>query len=497
MAAQERLGRRGTLVGGLWMVSANLVPLVGTLALSVTMGRILGPDLLGQQSFIAYIQALLSSLLVFTLTTASIQVLASDWGARDQERYDHDARWSYWGHALGGAVSALTLSVIGISRGDPWPWAVVALATLFDSFGWAYGARTIGRSGWKAVAARRLLWQLVGQVLAIGAVLVGWGITGVFAASATASAALLIVLFRQSPRVKRVPLRPFPRVLLRITGSFLVLAVLTQVVNRRVEFLFLEAFSTSQQLAMYSIAFMLVSTAAGIPISLAAAGMPTIAAAQGADEGHRVVAQFGVAVRVTLTASLPLASGVAALGPTLISLLYGQEYTEAASLVPLLSVSILFVPIASVCAGYWAGIGRMRREIVASSVAGVLDLGAAWLLVPGLGAWGAAVANVVGQVTAAVLILALTWVALGRFTIGIGRRLWGLSVVGLSGLAAWAVAEWAGGWVGLVLGAVLFTLVLAVLSRVAGLLSSTDGAWLNETLPERLAWVGRLLSARS
>ncbi len=72
--------------------------------------------------------------------------------------------------------------------------------------------------------------------------------------------------------------------MVRLWALFAVGEVLTQVVARRVEFLFLAVYSTSVEIAAFSIAVTVVSAAAAVPSALAGAAMPAVALAHGSGE---------------------------------------------------------------------------------------------------------------------------------------------------------------------------------------------------------------------
>ena len=84
--AVEVTARRGTVSGGLWNAAATVLPMGSTLALSIVISRELGAAVLGEQSVIAYVASLLVSVFIFSFTTASIQLLATAVGARDDDR---------------------------------------------------------------------------------------------------------------------------------------------------------------------------------------------------------------------------------------------------------------------------------------------------------------------------------------------------------------------------------------------------------------------------
>ena len=486
MSSENRPDRRDTLIGGLWFSASNVLPMLGTAVLSVVMGRILGATELGTQSLIAYVSSLISALLVSAFTSTSIQVLAARYGARDETGFAHVGRWSFWSQTITGTVSAVILAGIGAFSSDPLPWFIVALNAFIDGIAWGYATRITGVEGWTPVARLRLAWLSLAQILGIAAVLAGWGINGVFLGNVVASLGLLITLARSAPRLQRATFAPVPKEVFGLLGMFFVLTVLTQLVSRRIEFLFLGAFSTDQQVAMYSVAFMVVSSAATIPITLFGAAVPAVAN-RAADEPEVVDQHMGTALRVTLAASIPLTAAIATLGPPLIRLLFGAEFDEAATLIPLLSLTVLLVPIGSILSTYWTGVGSLRPVVVAMVTGGLIDVALAWSLVPHLDAWGAAIANVSGQLITAAMLVILSRRNGLHFRFDAGKIVLGLVVGAVAAACAFAAVRLLGNLGGLLVGGVLIVAVVAFAGRFIGLLSPGDSRWLREVMPVRLA----------
>ncbi len=493
MSGPRAIGRRHALVGGLWASASNVVPLFGTTVLSVVMARILGPIDLGVQSLIAYVESLLGALLVFAMTGAVIRMLAVAIGAGNDTEIAHLQRWSMIANTAMGAVGAVILGGVALLSDTPLPWAIVSLTALLNGLGWAYSARSIAADGWQRVAQRRLVWQSIAQGLGIGAVVAGFGISGVFAANAIAAVGLLWTVRRLPQKLAPGPWRPLPRPLFVLWGKFIVFEGLNQVVSKRVEFLFLAAMSTPDQIAMYSIPFMIVSMAVLTVTSVIGSGMPAIAAAVGAGDDHKVTAQVGHAIRVAAVLGMMLTAGLVALGGPLVLLVYGADFRQAAELVPLMSVVALLAPMSSLGWMLWEARNRLGPLLAATVTGGALDVAVAVTLIPRYGAQGAAVANVVGQGTVAILVIAYTWTRTDRFPL-MGRRwLWALVVNALAGLTAYAVANALTGWVALLAGFVAGLAVFVGLAWRAPLLENADADWLRSTVPHRLHAVVRVV----
>lgn len=492
--------RQQAVAGGLWIALARLVPLLGTAALSVVIGRLLGPAELGLQNVVAFVDAMLAALLTWVSTTVAVRLIAAAVGARDPAAGDSAVRWGFRLTTASGLGSAVVLAAIGSLSDAPGPWLCVALASLLNGIGWGYGAKLIGTTGWSAVASRRLWTQLLATGLGIAAVVAGFGVTGVFAAIAAAAAVALVLLRMAAGPLPRGPMAPRPAGMWRMWGTVFALEALLQVVARKTEVLFLQAFSGADEVAMYSVAFMVVTTAAVLPVSLMTASLPAVAGQLGAGGLARAQRALLRGLRVVAALSWPLAGAVAVLGPSLVLGLYGHEFERAALLVVPLSLGLLVAGPAMLAAMFWTGADRVRIPLIAAGAGAVADLGAAALLVPGHGAAGAVAANVLGQTVMCVLIVWLTARAIGRAEL----RPWRWVVAGIgaiigffAALAPVLVIGWdtaAAVWSGLLAGGLIGGAVWALYGRCVGYLDRDDARWFAAALPGRLAPLGRLVA---
>jgi O-antigen/teichoic acid export membrane protein len=479
--------------------ASYVLPLLATTALSVAAGRVLGPSELGRQSFIAFCEAVLAGLVIGSLTNATVRALAEANGAGDADREAHESRWSAAAHLASGAAVALGLAVIGLFRpADRLAFLVVAVSAFVNALGWSFAARIIPRAGWAPVAKRRLVAQLAAAGLGIAAVLGGLGIVGIFAANVVASAWLLATVRRRADPVPRGPILPTPRPLVSLWMLYAVSEMLTQVVARRIEFFFLDAFSPASELAMYSIPFMLVSGVALLPSSMAGAVVPAVAAARGSGEASTTKAtmHLGRALRVAAIASLPLTAALAGLGPSLVTILYGGDFQQAADLVPLAAMAIVVLPVGMLCSSYWFGLGRFSRVLWIGAVAGVIDIALALALIPPFDALGAVLANLVAQVTEAGLLLIVTMRRLQGLRLPWGRWAIVFAIAAATLAACTAITSAVPGLAGLVAGAVAGVVTFGGLGTIVGVLPRDDADWLVGVVPGWMGAVVRRLRVR-
>jgi O-antigen/teichoic acid export membrane protein len=206
---------------------------------------------------------------------------------------------------------------------------------------------------------------------------------------------------------------------------------------------------------------------------------------------HEVLAR---GARVVANLSLPITAAVMAVGPSLVLVLYGEEFRQAAELVPLMALTLVVTPVASLCSTYWNGRGQLRVPLLTGVVGGVLDIVLALLLIPEHGAGGATVANVVGAVVASVTLAAVTWRRLGRFPLEVGTWLRSAIVSVVGGLGAWYAATHVHGILGLLAGAVVGLVLVGGGAALLGILSHDDAAWMVDAAPARLRRVAQVVT---
>lgn len=475
---------RRVLSGGIWNALSEVLPMLTAMALSVAAARALGADQLGRQSVIAFTEAALTSLLVTSMTDATIRTLAAQLGAGDVLGAAAVRRWSMAAHAISAVVVALVLVGVGAASGaDQAAWCIVAVSTLLAAGCWAVTAQIVPERGWQPIAVRRLFALLVAPLLGIPAVLAGLGIPGIFAANAVASAGLLLSLRRVRPHVGSAGWGPPPRRLLQLWAAFALYEVVTQIVARRIEFIFLARYSSAHEVAMYSIPFMVVTAASAAPLAVAAASMPAVASAVGRGDLDRASERFTWALRMASLVALPMTAAIIGLGPTAVTAVYGGEFSRAADLVPWAALGVVLAPAGQLCISYWVGLGRLRPLIVAGLIGGAIDLGLALALIPGHGAAGAVVANLAGQSVAAVLLLAATLQALRPVDLRLGRWTATATASSVGALVLLGTQTVVPGIPGGVLGAALGAAAILLLGHVVGLIGPDDAAQLKVALP--------------
>lgn len=164
-----------------------------------------------------------------------------------------------------------------------------------------------------------------------------------------------------------------------------------------------------RQVSFYSIAFtMSDQLLLGATIFGTAAGT-TIFAQYGRDKS-RLPDITASTFRYLAILSIPLHFIFAALSVSVLHIVYGKAYAGAAAVVmlaPLLCLSKAFLAPAS---NLLQSAEQLRYVISATVIAGIVDVGVAWWLIPAHGSVGACIGNGAAQTTAVVLM----WIAAVR-----------------------------------------------------------------------------------
>jgi O-antigen/teichoic acid export membrane protein len=489
--------RRRAVSGGFWNAASTVVPMASTLLLSVIIQRSLGSEALGQQSLIAFVASLFVSLPVMSVVAASVQSLSAARGRGNGAEIAWLSKMSTLFHVAAGTVSAVAIAVIGLGRDDlRSAWFLAAATVLLDSAGWSMSARIAAHEGWTKIGRRRLLTQVASPLLGVAALLAGWGVTGVFAGQAVA-AFVLVVLLRPVrpalPEVRAGERRPSLRPLLVLWGTFGMASVITQIVERRVEVVFLDAYSGPEQIAMYSIAFNLVSIAYYVCTSGIGAATASISAVSASGGHQRVAEGLARSARVVFVFGALTAVAIGTVGPLVIDTVY-KDASAAAAFIPWLCLTLLIAPVGHLVQAYWTGVARMKPVLIVGALGAVIDIGLAVLLIPRFDAAGAVAANVIAQCVAAILIIAYTVRRLGYLRLPPRLVIRTVVVLAPSGVAAAFLSD-LGGAVGIAAGAAGFLVVAALLTRFVAVLDDADLAWLIGAVPARLGrligWAGR------
>jgi O-antigen/teichoic acid export membrane protein len=413
--------------GGLWQSSAQIVPYAYTMVVSVIAARILGPERMGRQSFIAFVVVVAQTVCVGGLGTTLLRYVGELRGRHREGVLPSLVGLAWRVSAVMGAVGTLAILAVTAAGADPTlAWLFAATAVLAGVLNSVPGSLLIGAQRWRSYAVIPLVTGAASVVATLIALLLGWGISGMLGVIAATAVARFVWMKALSHRLLaslrgvREPLGALRSDVLRFALATSVPVILNLIVFQRSEFFFLERFSSDAQIAFYSIAFSATAALVAVPAAIGAILTPSVARLVGSGEFERIRRGYSRVLRLGLLFSLPVAAASLALGPALLRLVYGQRYAGAGEIFLIIVTMLPLVPLSGASSAVLTGYGRVRVLIAISSIAALTDLTLAAVLVPRLDAIGAAIANTCAFSVAALLLIGSTVRLVGG--VQLGRR---------------------------------------------------------------------------
>ena len=486
----------GVLRGGLWSSFSRVLPQTYVLIQSAVAARYLGVDGMGRQSFIAFVQVSLTLLLGLGLNGASVRYVAESLG---QRRSDIARGLVNWVQRIEIVAAVLALGLFGViaaySRDLGVAWLLAGVACAVGVLNHVPYAVLSGAQRWRQFSVISLVVGTVGTSSTVVVLMLGGGITGIFATQVIVTAfSLLWTTALSRKTLQEVAPRAGPpgdvrMAMVKFAAVNWIGFALSIIVWRRSEFFFLARYSSDTQIGLYSVAFAAVAALVSSLDAISMVIAPAVATLSGAGAEARIRNGFSRAVRLVVYLTLPMTAGALAVGPAALQFFYGPDYAGAAP--PLLMMLVVFplLPLMNLASSMLWGLGRVTIWLEVCAAASVVNLVLNFLLVPPYGATGAAVANSGAQLAAAAAIVLYACRS-------VGPVVWHPRSLLRSAVAA--IAAGAGGYLGvslltglggLVLGVTAGSLAYAAAAAQVRFLAAEDAAWLDRSF-------GRLFGGR-
>jgi O-antigen/teichoic acid export membrane protein len=393
-----------------WYGIVTVIGLVAGIVMSVILARGLGPTDMGEYSYVTWASRTLTAIATLGFALGTMRYTASA-----MANGDRDLAWGFVqlmrrrqlvATAI-VAVPALMLVLLVAPDSLRWPLAVVCVGLFPITLEhiWSHAVQGAQRYDLTTqVSTIKMGLQLSFTVVALA---LGFGILGVIVGSALGTWVSCWLQYRRSRSIYPDTARPVPEATRREVNAYLlplsVVVVLDALVWDRSEIFFLRLWSSADDVAFYSLAFGLATKAMILPEITVGALMPTFAALHGRramDEFERV---YRHALRYVALAAMPIAAIGIPLAPAMVRLLYGEDYVPVVALFSAMAGVAVFAALRRVAWAALRGLGDRRCAVSATTIAAILNLGLAALLIPRVGTWGAVAANTAAQ------LVATTW----------------------------------------------------------------------------------------
>jgi O-antigen/teichoic acid export membrane protein len=386
---------------------------------------------------------------------------------------------------------------------------VAALVILPMGLMWLYNGLFFGRQRFDLIALINLIVSPLTLIAFLVVIYLRGGIEWLVAVSAVTNVLLITgyVYFKRAkfPSMQRyAPFEAYQETpsqtdlrgrLLRFSAGVFIIAVLQALVWERFGIFFLSIYSTPAQIAFFNVAFIFASrTIILLPGALTGILLPAMSEVYGGGNKEELARVHVTATRYLSMLSFPLCLGGIAVSRQMFPVFYGSSYQPAWIIFSILIVGGTVGSVATSSSSLLYG-AELQRVVVGFGVlSAALNVVGSLLLVPTLGARGAALATSLSQVVGGALLIGYAYKSYMKQNIPLGAILRILSASAVMACAAFVLAESVKGWPGLVLAlAVSFPIYVTCLFLFRSL--NPGDVHLMETFVQRLprSWSPRIL----
>jgi O-antigen/teichoic acid export membrane protein len=394
-----------------WYGLVTAVGLLSGLAMSVVLARGLGPALMGQFSYVLWVERTLTALATLGFMFATVRYTAEAFARGESDRAWGVVRLFMRLQVVATAVvtaAALPLTLTFAPAELRGPILVVALTLSLVTIEAIYSRALEGAQRYDITARTSTIKMALQLTVAMVAIHLGAGLTTLLLGMSLPMIASCLLQRHRARQVFHESLSAPPAVMTDEARAFLlplsIVAVLDVIVWDRSEVFFLGLYASSEDIAYYSLAFGLATRIMIIPGIVVGALLPAFAALHGRGAPDEFKSLYHTAMRYVGLVGVPLAALMAALAPALVVWLYGDAYVPAAPLVGVMSGVALLSAMRGVAWAALRAVGDRRCALTATAVAAIVNLGLAALLIPTWTLVGAVIANTVAQLTATVWV---------------------------------------------------------------------------------------------
>ena len=452
------------------------------------MARILGPTLTGIYSlvlFIYYIGEILTNLGIKNLTVKYISQFSAD---EDKGNLQRVFAYAIKVKCILTIICSLSLIFASGYLAEfyseqklKWYIILVSIILIPEGIALIFQSAIQGLQEYKALAARALFTAPIHVILTIAVLKLQYGILGLVSVNLFMAFLDLVIYYLFVKRKIKFRLRfktPFPKDfkkrLFKYNWQVAVIAIVDAIVWQKSEVFFLGKMSTQAEVAFYTLSYNLSSWTIGfLPNILYAVLFPRISEFYGMNDRNSIERIYLTSTRYLMILCVPILFIGIGLSKNLVSVIYGSSYMPMT-----LPLNILFIATCytAVCGPTSLVIYAMERQDIILKVAiftTFINIALDFMLIPKLGAIGAAIANSVAQiVSVTVCTVKLCRFLVAKFPINDLLRIIGCSTIAL--IVIYFITKMDNALLGLAAGAISGTILYLVCIVFAGVLRASD-----------------------
>lgn len=384
-----------------WSAISSLSIAASSAITGIVTARTLGPNGVGHLAYLIWITDMIAVLFGLGLQNTLTRFLAELSGQALTDQAAAFQRWILPRFLFITVLGVIVIVSIGFTSKSPYEsvavWVTLPILFFLRGVASLYQAFLAGQQRFDIAARINVISstiQLVGVILGsyylglIGAIL------GYTAAAAVPALMSVTMLYRLDSSV------PIDNVLRSRIWSYAIdtwfALIVSTLIWSRIEIFFIQRYWNSQSVAMFSISLSLGMLATQGPLMLTGAVMPHLAEQVGAVNREAIQNTYSSGTRLMALAIFPMCFSCAAMVPVLIPLLYGRSFASAVPTAQLV-IGTSALSFATVGTSVVMAMGKSRFIALSGLVGAIASLLGCLLLIPPLGAWGAAVSRAIVQ----------------------------------------------------------------------------------------------------
>jgi O-antigen/teichoic acid export membrane protein len=385
---------------------------------SVVVARFLGLEKYGVYSFVIWFLSMVGLLVNLGIPTTITKYVSEYWGRKDFSAISSILSRLLRFELVAGVVVSLLLFFLAPFIAE---WynnpdlslylKVASLVILPLGLMWFYNGFFCGLQRFDLIAKVNLVVSPLTLSVILLVLYLGGKIEWLVGVSAVTNI-LLVASYLYLKRTKftfiqkGTPPYDFGGKLFKFSASVFVVLILDAIVWERFGIFFLSIFSTSSEIAFYNVAFILSSrTMILLPGALTGILLPAMSEVYGGGDKEELARVHVNSTRYLAMLSFPLCLGGIAIARQLFPVLYGPSFQPASFIFAILLLGGTVGSVSTSSSSLLYGAELQRIVVRVGIFSALVTLLACWLLVPILGAKGAAFGNALAQITGGMVMI--------------------------------------------------------------------------------------------
>ena len=366
---------------------------------SILIARYLGPEMMGEYSFIIWLIGIMVVFVGIGFPNTITKFISEFIGSKDEE--SAQAIYAKLIQVQFAAALLITLILIGIFypslspiKKDYYLIAFLSLTPLCMST--FITSAFHGVQNFKITSMVGSVVNLLQLILVIVFILLNMGLKGLLAVPLISSIIHVLLLGKYSTFGITSPFKipkEYRSKIIKYTLRLYWIVILSVIVWQKLEVFFLKIYSTSEEIAFYSIALNITMVMIGFTGLFSTVIFPVFSSYWGAGDGEGVKNIYNKSIKVIVIFYLPICIIVIAASKPIVSLMYSSDYLAVSPLLIILMVSSLFFALGVLLANLIQALNRAEIIVKYVTLLAAINIIFDLILIPKYGAVGAAIAN--------------------------------------------------------------------------------------------------------